>query len=484
MNKYILIIGFLLIVSFYFSINDKLCGDEGLYSIAIKDNIELGLQSTATYYGESMYWKPSLMFNIYGILASPFYNIISEEILFRTISFLFVILSLFILFKFFEKEFKSDEKAYLGIILLLITPAFFGFSIRVLTDTLVFLFFALTLYCSQRFQGIYKILFVISIIGIGLTKSIVLSLFGIIISIVYYLHKNNKINYEMLLYGFVSLLLIFTYSNLLQIEKLNEGDLQRTYFFNLEPIVIFANIFNLLRFFGIIIIPIFFFRKNIIYLFTLLFMFYLLFNNATSLPWYIFPILPFFCILFLNLDIEKMKEILVIVLIWNVVIMLISLGLLNHGNNNMNIVSELDLNETIYIGRLGEVVANKMYDSNGVMVTPQNSFRVSKYSWGGSPEKMTKENLLGLIYDYENPELWPVYVEELSVEEKYIPPIARTHKKFDGSFKQIIIEEKYFLKIEEEILEDYEIVRIIDEEKSEFKVEEKIYVLSIKEEFK
>jgi 4-amino-4-deoxy-L-arabinose transferase-like glycosyltransferase len=486
MWKYNVIIFTLLLCSYFLSIQQPLFGDEGLYSIAIKDNIELGLQPTATYFGEVMYWKPSLMFNIYAIIASPFYKIIPEEILFRTISLLFVIASLFVLFYYFKNEFNNEKKAYLGLIIILITPAFFGYSIRVLTDTLVFLFFAIVLYTSQKFEKYNKLFFLLSLVGIGLSKSIALSIMGIIMSLIYYYYKNKKINYEMILISIISIVIIFGYSEIIGINKLNTGDLSRFNNIGISITNILRYTYGTILFYGITLFAILFCKnkKNPIYIFVVLFIIYLIINKSIGLPWYIFPILPFITLLFLDVDLEKRKELIVILLIWNFIIISTIIGGLDLGNYNLSEAAKIDFNKSIYIGRLGEVVANKMYDYNGVMVTPQNSFQnidnIMEGRWYGSREEMTKENLLGLIYDYENSSWYPPYFENLEVEDKYIPPIARTHKNWDGLFEQIIIEEQYYLRIENDLLKDYELIKIIGEEK-EIDIEEKIYVLSIKE---
>lgn len=481
MWKYKIMIFIMLITTYYFSIQEPLLGDEGLYSIAIKDNIELGLQPTATYFGETMYWKPSLMFNVYAIIASPFYKLVPEEILFRTISLLFVIASLFVLFHFFKNEFNDEKKAYLGIILILITPGFFGFSVRVLTDTIVFLFFGILLYTTQKFEKYNKLFFMLSIIGIGLSKSLVLSILGFMMGIIYYYHKYKKINFEIMILSIISIILILSYSQILGINKLNIGDILRT-----NNIEINSNLqkytITTILFYGLSLISLIYFKKDLIYMFTTFFILYLIFNNSIGLPWYIFPILPFISILFLNLNLGKIKELIIILFIWNIIFSYMVFHGLYAGNHNMNKSTMLNLNETIYIGRLGEVIANEIYNYKGVVVTPQNSFPDGKNEqWYGDRTKMTKENLLGLIYDYENPKWWPKYTEDLTIEEKYIPPISRTHKTFDGPFKQIIIEEQYYLLIENVILNDYDLIKIIDEEKTEDKVEQKMYVLSIKE---
>jgi len=192
------------------------------------------------------------------------------------------------------------------------------------------------------------------------------------------------------------------------------------------------------------------------------------------LPWYLFPILPLFV-----LFIVDMKKEIIIFLIFNLFLITILNTLLAYGNYNYVEMMDEDFSKTIYIGRLGDMVANMMYDYDSVVVTPQNSFKKNfefdkLNNWYGWPEKMTRENLLGLIYDYENPDLWPKYVEELTPEEKYLTPIARTHKNWDGDFEKIIIEKQYYVRIEKEILEEYELVKIIDEEKND---EEPLYIL-------
>ncbi|HNQ20590.1 MAG TPA: glycosyltransferase family 39 protein [Bacteroidales bacterium] len=485
MWKYKIAILLLLLLPYILLIQEPLFGDEGLYSIAIKDNIELGLQPTATYFGEVMYWKPSLMFNVYAIIASPFYKIVPEEILFRTISLLFVAVSLFVLFKFFKNEF-NEEKAYLGLIIILISPAFFGFSIRVLTDTIVFLFFTIVLYASQKFEKYNKLFFLFSLVGIGLSKSIVLSILGIGMAMIYYFTKNKKINYEMIILGIISIIIIFGYSELIGINKLNSGDLSRIYnniSFDINEILRY--LYSVILYLGITLLAFVFYKdkKNPIYLFILLFIVYLILNRAAGLPWYIFPILPFITLLFLNIDLIEKKELIIILLIWNIFFINSIIGGLILGNFNYTEVAKMDFDKTIYIGRLGEVVANKMYDYNCVVVTPQNSFRNvdrSKGEWYGSREEMTKENILGLIYDYENPKWYPKYLGNMTLEDRYIPPITRTYKNWEGPFEQIIIEEQYYIKVKDEILKDYNLEKIIDEEK-ETQIEEKIYILSIKE---
>jgi len=492
MWKYKLIIILLLLTSYYISIQFPLFGDEALYSIAIKDNIELGLQPTATYFGQTMYWKPALMFNVYAIIASPLYGIIPEEILFRTVSLLFVVLSLFVLFKFFKEEFKDEKKAYLGLIVILITPCFFVFSIKVLTDTLMFFFICAALLMTQSIDNKWNKLFLlISLIGIGLTKSIAFTLFTIILISIYYLHKNKKINWNIIYIGIISIVIILGYSIIFNLEKLNSADLMRLNFLKYsKTIEIFTlNISRIFAFLGIIIFGLLIFKKEkmILFAFTIVFLIYLIINGHYVLPWYLFPVLPLLTIFFVEI---KKPEIIVMLILYNLLITLILLSSLNYANYNFNSIIKENLNETIYIGRLGELVANEVYEHNGVIVTPTNSFKFDLNNeitgdrlnnWYGYPEKMTKENILGLIYDYENIKWWPPYTENLTIDEKYIPPISRTHKTFEGPFKQIIIEEQYYLLIENVILNDYELVKIIDEEKTEDKVEQKMYILSIKE---
>jgi hypothetical protein len=486
--KYKLIIIAILFISYYIAIELPIFGDEGLYSIAIKDNIELGLQPTATYFGETMYWKPALMFNVYAILASPFYKLIPEEILFRSISFLFVILSSYVLFEFFKKEFNDKKKAYLGLIIILITPCFFVFSMKILTDTLTFLFICIALLSTQNIEKKYNKLFLlISLIGIGLTKSIVLTIFTTILCSVYYFHKNNNNNLKIIGIGFLAIFIIMSYSYIFNLEKLNTTDISRVNFLKYSKSIdmLVMNILKMTSYLGIMLLGLIKPEKSLIYFFTIIFLIYLIINGHYLLPWYLFPIMPIIPLFWIK---SQKKEMIIIFLFFNLLFTLMLFASLLPGNIPFNKIIKEELNKTIYIGRLGEPVANKIYDSNGVMVTPENSFRFDlkindeewKKGWYGIQDKMTKENLLGLIYDYENPIWLPNYLEDLEIQDKYYPPITRTKKKFDGPFEQIIIEDKYFFKIEEEVMKDYYIYRIInyiDNEDYENYKEKEIYIL-------
>jgi 4-amino-4-deoxy-L-arabinose transferase-like glycosyltransferase len=459
--KYKLVVFSLVLLSYLISLQFPLSSDEALYTISIKDNIKIGLQPTATYFGESMYWKPSFMFNIYAILGAPFYGFIEEGLLFKTISLFFLLLSLFILFQFFKYEFNNEEKAYWGIILLLITPAFFIFSIKILTDTLMFLFVCGALFLTQRINENKwnKILLMLCFIGVGLTKSMIFVLLMITICLIYYYSKNKKISKEIIIIGFFAIILLILHTYILGIESLNSGDFGRLN--KIEWNNININIIKILTYMGLLPLALFKPKKELIslYLIIIFCIIYLLFYDSL-LPWYLYIIFPIF-ILFI---IDVKKELIISLIPLNILLIIVLLMLSHYGNFCFYpIILDEQFNETIYIGRLGEVIANKIYNYNGVMVTPVNSFTNEGGEWYGWPEKMTKENLLGLIYDYENPNLWPKYVEELTSEEKYLPPIAKTYKNFDGQFNQIIIEEQYFLKIEEEILDDYYIYKIIDE---------------------
>ena len=461
MLKYKLVVFSLVLLSYLISLQFPLSSDEALYTISIKDNIKIGLQPTATYFGESMYWKPSFMFNIYAILGAPFYGFIEEGLLFKTISLFFLLLSLFILFQFFKYEFNNEEKAYWGIILLLITPAFFIFSIKILTDTLMFLFVCGALFLTQRINENKwnKILLMLCFIGVGLTKSMIFVLLIIVICLVYLYTKTKKIPKKIIIMGIFAIILLTLHTHyLLGIESLNSGDFGRLIKIKWENVNI--NISKIFTYMGVLTLAIFTPKKDFILLFlmALFFFIYLLFYNSL-LPWYLYITFPLLILFFIDVK----KRIVISLIPFNLLLIIVLLQISHYGNFSFYpIILDEQFNETIYIGRLGDVIANKIYDYNGVMVTPQNSF-TSERGWYGWPEKMTKENLLGLIYDYENPNLWPKYVEDLTPEEKYLPPIARTYKNFDGQFNQIIIEEQYFLKIEEEILEDYYIYKIIDE---------------------
>ena len=470
-----IVISLLLLLSFYLSIQSPLFGDEAIYSIAIKDNIELGLQTTATYYGETMNWKPSLMFNVYAIIASPFYKLIPEEILFRAISLLFVVASLFILFYFFKNEFNNDKKAYWGIILILITPCFFVYSTKIFTDILMFLFVCGALYLTQKINENKwnKILLMLCFVGVGLTKSMIFVLLIIVMCLLYYFTKNKKINYEIIGIGIITIIFLMLHTQLLGIQSLNQLDINRLTKISLDNLG--NSLMKIVAYMGLMIIALIKPKKELLplYLFLLCCIIYLILYQIL-LPWYLFPILPLFVLFIVDLK----KEI-IIFLIFNLFLITILNTLLAYGNYNYLEIMDEDFSKTIYIGRLGDMVANMMYDYDSVVVTPQNSFKKNfefdkLNNWYGWPEKMTRENLLGLIYDYENPDLWPKYVEELTPEEKYLTPIARTHKNWEGDFEKIIIEKQYYIIIEKEILEEYELVKIIDEEKNN---EEPLYIL-------
>jgi hypothetical protein len=474
--KYKIVIFSLLLISYLISLQFPLLSDEAIYLIAIKDNINLGLQTTATYFGETMYWKPSFMFNVYAIMSMPFYEWIPEEILFRTISLLFVILSLYLLFEFFKGEFNSEEKAYWGIILLLIVPGFFVFSIKIFTDILMFLFVCGALFLTQKINQNQwnKLLLILCFIGVGLTKSMIFVLLIITICLLYFYSKTKKIPKEIIILGGIAVICLMFYTYSLNIESLNKGDFGRLTKIDLNNLV--NNVSKILVYIGVLCLALFRPRKEFILLYLFIIVCFLYLSTYSGLlPWYLYVLLPVF-ILFI---IDIRKEIVVAFIPFNIFLIIILLQIAHNGNHNLNEIIDRDFTETIYIGRLGDVLANKMYDYNGVMVTPQNSFSDKEGKiWYGWPEKMTKEMLLGLIYDYENPDLWPKYVEELTPQEKYITPIARTHKTFEGSFKQIIIEEQYFLRIEKEILNDYELIEVIDKEEEM----QPLYILLIKKE--
>jgi hypothetical protein len=123
-------------------------------------------------------------------------------------------------------------------------------------------------------------------------------------------------------------------------------------------------------------------------------------------------------------------------------------------------------NKTLIIIQQGWGEADAAYGLKyACIVTPE----ISMVTYNRTTKKMTnigqlenfskRDNIRGIVYNYNNRNLYPQFVEQLDITFSYIPPVARTHKNFEGDFDIIIVKSYYYAAVREALPEYEEINR-------------------------
>ncbi len=445
-------------ISFIISTAAPLYGDEGLYSISIKDIIKNGMQLYPTYFGEQMHWKPPLMFNLYALLIKPFYKAMPDEILLRMPSLIIMLISTCITYKLLEDDLPRNTIQY-AILLYLVSLPVLGFSIRVLTDTLAFMFTVAAIYAT-KLHSIKPSLITAVGIGVfallaGFSKSLIILLLCAALCITYYYFKARKLNAEIILalLAAIAIHTIIPYLFNMDYTILNVGDATRIDLSKMHrnfPYYLFGG--------GIpAIVSLIFCGRNILRgkidfysvwagasLITLI-------SSFSYLPWYLIYFTPAFGAVISreteNNIMDKAVIGLIIIATFATSLYLTYNVYVSYYLNEAEIIdiSQSYKNDKIMvITKFGEAIASNMHDfPYFVMITPQNGFQGNPINYIVKEETLKEDNIKCLLYDYENDSCAPPPVRLLNSTERYFPPIGRTDKYWNGGFDVIFAEEPY-----------------------------------------
>lgn len=461
-----------LAAAFILSISAPLWGDEGIYSISIKDIMKNGFQPYPTYFGEQMYWKPFLMFNAYAIAIKPLYGMIADRVLFRIPSLLLLIASTAMLVKIFEGDLQKTEIQY-AIIIFLVSLPVFAYSIKVITDTLAFAMVISALYATKMYVETQKKGFIamiaVFVLLAGLSKSFHTLFLPIALSVAYSYFKTRKIDSQLVLVLAIAMVIYFAIPQVFGIEGYNmlfSGDAERT------GINISAIHRNLTKYFSrggvIAILSIFIIFKNVcrkkidFYQMWGILSLVTLMSIISYLPWYLLYFIPAFGVVISreikNNPIDKFMLSLIIIssLAYSVYFPYSQYDkYIGDADEILGMVEAYNNSKIMVIARLGETFGNAMYDfPYFAIVTPQNGFHNSTEYYGVKQQTLEKDNMKCLIYNYDNQSCIPEPLHLLNSSERYLPPIARTDKQWDGEFDVIIAEEPY-AKVIMEIAPEY-----------------------------
>ncbi len=468
---------FLIISGFFLTTGLILAGDEGLYSIAIKDMHKMGLMPYPTYFGEPMFWKPPLMFWVYSVIAGPFLDIsIPQEIALRIPSLILVVLSSYLLFKISKDE-LGERKAYIAVILFLVSAPVFSFGYRVLTDTLVLFLVLLGIYQVKEYltgkRAINLIILAMCIFGMGLAKSHMISILFSIISLSYYFIKGKQVEVDPKIIAtyVLPLIALFMYPMLTPYSayyyQFFYGDSTRLAF-NIPRIFLYlAYMFRYIAITGVLAlivsaIDIFKTRKVSPYDVWAWSSFVFLASAISFLPWYFIFFVPAYSIILARkLENNAIDHfVLAIVIIASLYIAIESL----HRVSLISFDDEEELQKyteslsdkdkkVLFISRLSECIINSVYDLNyRVVVTPENSFLNTNKTYNNKDDieflgvkkvAILQDNMDKLIHDYDDETLIPKFIDLFNAKERYIPPIGRTRKYWEGGFEVIIAEKDY-----------------------------------------
>ncbi len=467
----------IIIAAFIFSIG-PLNGDEGLYAIAVKDVQKYGIMPYATYFGEPMLWKPPFAFLMYAILSFPFMSMdLPEEIALRVPSLMFTLAST-LLFYLLIKDDLTGTRKYIAVLLFLASPPIFGYGFRLLTDVPAFFFTMLALYSTKMYSKEERIEYLalnaLAIIFTGLSKTIVLSVFSFLLSILYYSHTKNpsmKRYINLAMVGIIGILIIGAYRmsapysgymDIVRTLSLHQYSLSN----NISFFAIWISPLGILAL-GITVVDALTKRKLDIYHLWALSSIGLVVSLFGLLPWYFMYFMPAIVVIVARkIEINILDE----AIFFSVFLLTLINTILSAlwFSPNIDDVDEIShyiaqmkgtSSNVMIITRLGEQIANSAYWlENKVIITPQISMR-NKTGWFGVKEEtLAKENMYRLIHDYNNESLVPKLTYLFTDKERYFPPVGRTNKTWEGGFDIIIAQKDYvpvIMKVAPEYKEAY-----------------------------
>jgi len=492
---WILLSIWVLIVSFLFSLTWPLGGDEELYALAIKDVQKYGVMPYATYFGSPMFWKPPLMFAVYGILTAPFTEIIPDYILFRMPSFIFTCLSALLFYLLIKGDVKEEKRGF-ALFIFVITMPIFGFGSRILTDIMAFFFVILMLYCTKMLMdsdgksNALAIVIGISLIGMGLSKSPVIAFFGFLLALGYFSlreKKNAEAFVRICVAGVVALAILWIFP-ILTIPS-NAGYAYFSYVADTSRVVIpqlvkYTSITYILN--SILQATPLLLIAGIIALYTLLKTrkpeFYnvwcvsslMLVVFAFVLPWYFIFFVPAIAIVIARTEWDSniKKALLAIIIFITITISIAYSNMLNVSEDSVEIskfIEKLGENKTLLItvassGGSTYTVSKLPYFC---IVTPRTTMHIynestEQFEYVGINDKIfnNRENIRGIVFDYNNESYVPKFLyQQNDTFWLYIPPVARTVKNFEGDFDIIIAYSEYYDAAKEALPEYEEIYR-------------------------
>lgn len=482
-----------IIASFLIAAISPLSGDEELYTIAIKDVQKHGIMPYATYFGQPMFWKPPLMFAVYGVITYPLMGIIPDTVLLRIPSLLFVVLGAALFYLFIKGDLSDDKRKFATLILLISLPIF-GFGPRILTDTIAFFFLMLMLYSTKMLMEnerarIWIAGIAASVLGVGLSKSFTISFFAFLLALGYFTLCKRKKTPRMLkgiiIGGAAALILLWIYPAIL-IPSLS-GNAYFSYVVDTARTIVPYGIMNMMTI-------------NLVSFFTYITLigvvgiaigvysmlkskrleFYALWAAASLimlgswsiLSWYFIYFVPAFAVLVAgfewNTNIRKtaLAAILISTLALSIYLPLKFFKITSDEVQVNEYIKGLGDNKTLIITRDGRGNANAAYGLKyACVVTPEISMAylnltTKKTKYIGVLENFsTPENIRRIAFDYENNASYPKFVDQLDINSRYIPPVARTPKGFEGDFDVIIVMSDYSKAVMDALPEYKEIYR-------------------------
>lgn len=470
-----LILAAYLLVQVLGVISQPLHGDEGIYSIAIKEFQKNGIGAFPTFYGEYMTWKPPLMFAVYAVMTAPLLPYLPEEIAFRIPSLLLTTASAVLLY-LIGTQLLDEKRALLAVAIFLASFPVLGYGGRVITEPLTFLFTLIAIsgaigYVKNTQIYVPLLLIAVGVSGATMSKSISSGILAAVLANALVYFEKKPLTSTLLASGAALAVAAMTLHSYLLVT-----DIYRVSFIpNLGNMLTFANL-NLrlvLLYVGPLSISFWLLvayvinekRFTFIDFWAASILLLLFVKIIATLPWYTIYFLPGIAFVIARqakskIDMFAIIMVTLLVLGWS----LIQIPTSQEGGDMAEIsgyITTLGENRTLIISRLGEVIANKAYVlKNAALVFPENGV----IAWGkdnemhymGIRDKVaTEDNLRGLIYDYGNPAHLPKFIDMMNDSERYYAPIGRTRANFTGPFEIIVAEDAY-ASIIEKVAPEYE----------------------------